>query len=110
MSSRRSAADGEPAEDTTVEVETTGTLDEVVVAHPALWASFVLVPLVILAYVWASRRRRKALAMLGNRELVGRLVATVSHGNRVLVAVFTTLAVAFLCAGLLRVQYGGDAK
>jgi Ca-activated chloride channel family protein len=93
-----------------IELENAGTLDEVVVAHRELWAGFVLVPLVVAAYVWAARRRRKALEQLGNPALVGKLVATVNHGNRVLVAVFTTIAVAFLCAGLLRVQYGGDAK
>jgi Ca-activated chloride channel family protein len=60
--------------------------------------------------VWAGRRRRKALDALGNRTLVGRLVATVDHGNRVLVAVFTALAIACLCGAALRVQYGGDAK
>ena len=93
-----------------IELEDAGTLDEVVVAHRELWAGFVLVPLVVAAYVWAARRRRKALQQLGNPALVGKLVATVNHGNRVMVAVFTTIAVAFLCAGLLRVQYGGDAK
>ncbi len=93
-----------------LERENAGTLDEVVVAHRELWAGFVLVPLVLAAYAWAARRRRKALEALGNRSLVSRLVATVDHGNRALVIAFTTLAIACLCGAALRVQYGGDAK
>ena len=74
-----------------------------------LWL-LVLVPLVAGAYVWASRQRRQALTRLGNAGLVARLVASVHRGNRLVLAVVTTLAALFLAGALLRPQYGGVTR
>ena len=41
-----------------------------------------------------QRKRRRAVEALGNPELVSRLVGSVHHGRRVLVAVATSTAVA----------------
>ena len=74
-----------------------------------LWL-LVLVPLVAGAYVWATRSRRAALAKLGNQTLVQRLVATVHRGNRLVIAVVTTVAALFLVGALMRPQYGGTTR
>jgi Ca-activated chloride channel homolog len=85
-------------------------LAEVVLANLNLWPLVFLVPLVALAHVWAAHRRVRALAVLGNPRLVGRLVDTVNRGNRLLVAIAITAAVACLVGGIMRPQYGGSAK
>jgi Ca-activated chloride channel family protein len=50
------------------------------------------------------------MARLGNPTLVQRLVASVHRGNRLVIAVLTTLAALFLIGGLLRPQYGGVTR
>jgi len=90
--------------------EELGTLDEVVFDSWDYWPVLLAVPLVAAAFVWAARQRRRAVEALGNPGLVARLVGTVHHGRRVLVAVAMTLAVAAVALGLLRLQYGGTAE
>jgi Ca-activated chloride channel family protein len=92
------------------EPEALGTLDEVVFERWELWPVLLAVPLVGLAFAWAARQRRRAVQALGNPGLVSRLVDTVHHGRRVLVAVAVTMAVAAVGVGLLRLQYGGTAE
>lgn len=87
-----------------------GTLDEVVFARADLWPVLLIVPLVGLGFYWAARERRRALAALGNAKLVARLVGSVHLGNRLLAAVFVTVATAAVVLGLMRVQYGGTAQ
>jgi Ca-activated chloride channel family protein len=86
------------------------TLDEVVIANVFLWPLLALAPLVAAAFVWAARARRLALARLGNPTLVGRLAATVNHGNRLLQAIALVAAVACVAFAAMRPQYGGTAK
>ena len=93
-----------------VEVQQAGTLNDVEFAGSPPWWVFLSVPLVIAAFAWASRRRARGLASLGNPALVQRIVSSVSEGNRVLRAVLVTLAVALICVGLVRPQHGGEAK
>lgn len=82
--------------------------EEVVLAREDLLWLFVLVPLAAMAYLWAARQRRRALAGLGNPALVERLVGSVHHGSRLVAAVVSVLAVLLICVGLMRVQYGGE--
>ncbi len=74
-----------------------------------LWL-LVLVPLVAAGYVWATRQRRAGFARLGNPTLVQRLVTSVHRGNRLLIAVVTTIAALFLVGALMRPQYGGTTR
>ncbi len=74
-----------------------------------LWL-LVLVPLVAAGYVWASRQRRAGFSRLGNPTLVQRLVTSVHRGNRLVIAVVTTLAALFLVGALMRPQYGGTSR
>ncbi|MCA9704485.1 MAG: VWA domain-containing protein [Myxococcales bacterium] len=88
-----------------------GTLDEVVFQNwESHWWVLLSIPLVVAAFVWAARQRRRAVAALGNPALVARLVASVHHGRRILLAVAMTGAVAAVAVGLLRLQYGGTAE
>ncbi|WAS96272.1 vWA domain-containing protein [Nannocystis punicea] len=82
--------------------------EEVVIAREDLLWLLVLVPLAAAAYIWAARQRRRGLASLGSPVLVERLVGSVNHASRVVAAVVSVLSVMLLCAGLLRVQYGGE--
>lgn len=82
--------------------------EEVVIAREDLLWLLVLVPLAAAAYIWAARQRRRGLASLGNPGLVERLVGTVNHASRTVAAVVSVLSVLLLCAGLVRVQYGGE--
>ncbi|MCX4246050.1 VWA domain-containing protein [Paraliomyxa miuraensis] len=87
-----------------------GTLDEVVLASAEYWPVLLAVPLVALLFGYAARQRRRAVEALGNPALISRLVGSVHHGRRLLVAVATTAAVAAVGVGLLRLQYGGTAE
>lgn len=82
--------------------------EEVVIAREDLLWLLVLVPLAAAAYIWAARQRRRGLASLGSPILVERLVGSVNHASRVAAAVVSVLSVLLLCAGLTRVQYGGE--
>lgn len=84
--------------------------DQVVLGRWDLAWLFVLVPLVAAGYLWAARQRRRAIAGLGNQELVARLIGSVHHGNRLVVAVATTLAMLCLVVAMLRPQYGGTTR
>jgi len=84
--------------------------DQVVLGRWDLAWLFVLVPLVVAGYLWAARQRRRAIAGLGNQELVARLVGSVHHGNRLVIAVATTLAMLCLVVAMLRPQYGGTTR
>ncbi len=94
-----------PAADTVLSL-----FDTLVLGRGDLLWLLVLVPVVAGAYVWATRQRRAALLRLGNQTLVGRLVATVHRGNRLVLAVVTTIAALFLVGALLRPQYGGSTR
>ena len=90
--------------------EEAGTLDEVIAANEHLWPMGFVVLAVVGAFVWAARRRARAVAQLGNAALLRRLLDTVNHPARLVSQVLVTVAVACLLGGLLRVQYGGSAE
>ncbi len=69
-----------------------------------------LIPLAIGAYLWAARQRRQAIEQLGNPALLARLLATVDPGKRLIRAILAVLGLAALILGLMRLQYGGEAK
>ena len=85
-------------------------LGEVVLSRDDLWWTLLAAPLCALGYVWAARQRRRAAASLGDPALIERLIASVHHGNRAVLAVITAVAALLLALGLMRAQYGGVAK
>lgn len=68
-----------------------------------------LIPLAIGAYAWAAVQRRKAVERLGNPALLGRLLASVDPGKRLIRAILTVLGLAAVILGAMRMQYGGKA-
>jgi len=74
------------------------------------WPAFAAVLVGVLAIVWGARQRKRAIAALGNHELVARLVATVHHGRRWAQGILVCIAIAGIAAALLGPQYGGSAK
>lgn len=84
--------------------------EEVVFAQADLWPVLLVLPLVVGAYLWAARQRRRAVAALGNATLVQRLVDNVHNGRRILAGVAMTGAVVCTCLGLMRLQHGGTAE
>lgn len=90
--------------------ESAGIFDELVLARADLWWAYVAVAVVVCAYVWGARARRRSLESLGPHHLVARLVSTVNPGVRTLQAVLVCLAVTCVATGLMRIQYGGIAR
>ena len=68
-----------------------------------------LIPLAIGAYAWAAVQRRKAVERLGNPALLGRLLASVDPGKRLIRAILAVLGLAAVILGAMRMQYGGKA-
>ena len=94
-----------PAADTVLSL-----FDTLVLGRGDLMWLLLLVPVVAGGYLWATRQRRAALLRLGNPTLVSRLVTSVHRGNRLILAVVTTLAALFIVGALLRPQYGGSTR
>jgi Ca-activated chloride channel family protein len=85
----------------------TSILDDAVLARLDLWWVVFVVPVLVALDAYGGWRRASALRALASTELARRFVATVAPENRVLKAVFTTLAAGLVAFGLLRPQYGG---
>ena len=75
--------------------------------HPGLlWLAFAA-PLVVLALaVWAARRRRRALAALGDGALVARLVEDVRPGRRAARTALVVAGVALVAFALAGPRFG----
>ena len=65
-----------------------------------------LLPLLILFYLWAFRRKRRALALFGNPELMGKMTATTSRTRQVWKTTLAVLGVLFLVLAIVRPQFG----
>lgn len=74
-----------------------------------LWA-LSLMPALALLHLAASRRRREALARIGDPELVARLTVTVSTTARRWKAVLGLVAVGLLALALARPQFGSRVE
>lgn len=98
-----------PAE-AVAETTAASVFEDVVLSRLDLWWTLFSIPLAVACFVWAARRRRFALDALGNQQLVGRLLSGVNHGGRIVRAILVILALAAICGGLMRLQYGGTAK
>jgi len=65
-----------------------------------------LLPLLILFYAWAFRRKRRALTLFGNPELMGKMTATTSRTRQVWKTILGILGVLFLVLAAVRPQFG----
>lgn len=84
--------------------------EDIVLGRLDLWWTLLAVPLALAGGVWAARRRRAALASLGDPALVVRLVSTQNPIGRAAQSVLVAAALACIGAGLMRLQYGGAAQ
>jgi len=74
--------------------------------HPALWLSFLAIP-VLLVLGWLVRRaRERSLRAFGDPALVERLTASVDHRSRKLKRVFVVAGFFFLSIGLVAPKIG----
>ncbi len=92
------------------EAVTLSVLEGLVPARGDLMWLLLVVPLCACGYVWAARRREKALATLGNPTLIAKLCGSVNRGNRLTIAIVTVIASLCMVLGLMRLQYGGRAE
>ncbi len=67
------------------------------------------VALAIGAFVWGAHRRKRAMAALGNPQIIARLVQSVSQNGRSVRAGLVVASLAALVFALMRPQYGGVA-
>jgi len=67
---------------------------------------FWLVPLLILFYLWAFRRKRRALEVFAEAHLVPSITATVSFFRQKIKAFLTVLAVVFLILAIIGPKWG----
>jgi Ca-activated chloride channel family protein len=66
----------------------------------------VLVPLLILFFVYAFRRKRKAMALFGNMDLIQKLTGSVSRKRQVWKTVLLVIGIVFLILSISRPQLG----
>jgi Ca-activated chloride channel homolog len=69
-----------------------------------------IVPALIAFYIYAFRRKRKALAIFGNLDLVKLLSASVSRKRQVWKAAVLVAAALFLAVAMARPQFGTKMK
>ncbi len=75
-----------------------------------LYSLVLLLPLMALFFLWASRRREAALARLGNPSLVQRLSATVNWRGRRWRNLLWFVALVMLMISLARPQWGTETR
>ena len=73
---------------------------------PNLFALFLMVPVIILFFVWSFRAKRKALEQFGKYETLMRLMPAVSRGRQIWKCVLLVGVVLFLVLALARPQWG----
>ena len=79
-------------------------------AQPLFLYALILIPIVVLFLVWASRRRAAALARLGQPTLIERLSATVNWRGRRWQSRLWLLTLALLIIALARPQWGSEVQ
>jgi Ca-activated chloride channel family protein len=78
--------------------------------HPNYIWTLAAVPLVAVLFVWSARRRRVAVAKLGDRRLIEKLTSTVSARRRRWKSGLATLAVLFVTVALLGPRFGSQLR
>ncbi len=79
-------------------------------AYPQFLVGLILIPLAGLFLLWASRQQRRALARLGDQNLIRRLSANINWRGRRWQTVFRLAALALLIFALARPQWGSEVR
>lgn len=69
-----------------------------------------LVPVLAIFYVWAFRRRRRALHAFGSPALMEKLASAVSRGRQAAKATLLILGILFLALALVQPQFGAQME
>ncbi|RYE03721.1 MAG: VWA domain-containing protein, partial [Sphingobacteriaceae bacterium] len=72
---------------------------------PLLWA-LLLVPILIIGFLWVRRWKKKALAAFGHQAVIGKIIPNVSFTKPTLKFVFFIIAYTLLIIGLAGPQVG----
>ena len=72
--------------------------------------AYLLVPALGALAWWAHTRKRRALALIGERHLLDRLTALVSRRGQLMKTVLVVFAVTFLVTALARPQFGSRVE
>lgn len=75
-------------------------------AHPLYLYGLVLIPLLLLLFIWAMRKRRRALESFGSRALLQQLTPSGGRYKRMFKFALVAVAVAFLLLGVANPQIG----
>ncbi len=75
-------------------------------AHPTYLYLLALIPVVVLLFWWAARKRKHMLNQLGDSKLIARLTNSLDSGRRRTKQMLLVLAIAFLVVGLADPQMG----
>ncbi|HPF52358.1 MAG TPA: VWA domain-containing protein [Draconibacterium sp.] len=74
-----------------------------------LWG-LLIIPLLIMIFVWSRIARRRALKKFGKQEILSQLMPFSSKGRPVLKFIILMLALAFFIVGTARPQFGSKLK
>lgn len=75
-------------------------------AHIEFLWGLAAIPLLLLLFLWVIRWKKKAIANLGDLDIVKRMMPEVSHSRPLLKFIFFLLAYTFLIIGLANPQIG----
>ena len=78
--------------------------------EPAYFHCLWLIPALIIFYVWAFRRKKRALFLFGGTELIDKLAASRSRRNQIWKIILSILGIFFLILALVRPQLGAKLK
>ncbi|MGW8318089.1 MAG: VWA domain-containing protein [Candidatus Promineifilaceae bacterium] len=81
-----------------------------ILAKPAYLFGLLLIPLLILFLRWARSRQKKALAQLGDKTLINRLISGVNWSGRRWQNALRLAALALVIVALARPQWGTESR
>ncbi len=74
--------------------------------YPKLLFLLVLIPFIIIFYIYAFKSKKKALEIFAKREILNKLISHLSIRNQIYKAILIILAISFLIIALARPQFG----
>ncbi|WP_372652556.1 BatA domain-containing protein, partial [Draconibacterium sp.] len=74
-----------------------------------LWG-LLIIPLLVVFFVWSRISRRRALKKFGQQEILGQLMPYSSGTRPVVKFIILMLALAFFIVGIARPQFGSKLK
>jgi Ca-activated chloride channel family protein len=79
-------------------------------AHPEYLYALLVIPALMAFFVYARIRRRKALALFGQKEILASLMPNVSNSRPILKFVLLMVALTSIIIGIARPQFGSKLR